>query len=356
MAVAVAVLLDVGLAGTSPVSARPAGAAIPSEELTITDSRIVESSGLAASTSLPGVLWTINDSGDGPRVFGLDGSGDTVAVLTLRGARARDWEAVGVGPRTGDRSWLWVADIGDNRSSWSSVRVYRVPEPTRTGNRDVAWTAFELRFPDGPRDAEALLVDPSDGRLYVVSKRVQGAAIYRAPMRLRANRMNQLTRVAAAPPLVTDGSFSPDGRLAIRDYLQAYVFAGLGDPSKRVALPPQPQGESITWTPDGTALLAGSEGSGSIIWRVPVQSVGEPSTSPTPWLSEDPSSAGDPSLPSAVAGPLDEDQGSGRMAIWLAALAGLVLGGVLSAVRAARRTDGRQKAAVAAEPMDHDVG
>ena len=82
------------------------------------------------------------------------------------------------------------------------------------------WTQYDLEFPDGPRDAETLLVDPATGRLYVVSKRVQGAAVYAAPKQLSASHVNVLTKVAKAPPLVTDGAFARDGRLVIRDYLR----------------------------------------------------------------------------------------------------------------------------------------
>ena len=139
--------------------------------------------------------------------------GRTVALLHLRGARARDWEALAPGKDADGKPLLWVGDLGDNRSTWPSVRVYRIAEPSQLGEQDVAWTAYDLRFPDGSRDAETLLVDPADQRLYVVSKRVDGAAVYEAPAHLRTDRVNVLTRVASAPSVVTDGSFSPDGKV-----------------------------------------------------------------------------------------------------------------------------------------------
>ncbi len=251
----------------------------PTQLFRIRDPRVVESSGLATGLALPEVLWTVNDSGDRPRVYGIGPDGSTVATLTLRGARARDWEAVAVSPRPGGGAWLWIGDIGDNQSSWPTVRVYRVVEPSALGARDVSWQAYELRYPDGPRDAEALLVDPRDGRLYVVSKRVQGAAVYRAPTELRQDRVNVLERVASAPPLVTDGSFAPDGSVALRDYLQAFLAPQLGAKAGRLALPLQPQGESLTWAEDGDALIVGSEGRNSVVWRVPVPSMARPTAS-----------------------------------------------------------------------------
>jgi len=47
----------------------------------------------------------------------------------------------------------------------------------------------------------------------------------------------------------------------LRDYLDVAVFEGLppGTRSSTFALPFQPQGEAITWTPDGRSLLVASE-------------------------------------------------------------------------------------------------
>lgn len=309
----------------------------PVQEFTIEDPRVAESSGLATSWTLPGIVWTVNDSGDKPRVYGVDASGRTQATLTLQDAPARDTEAVAVGPKAGGGSWLWVGDIGDNQSSWPSVRVYRAPEPTEPGERDVPWTQYDLEFPDGPRDAETLLVDPVSGRLYVVSKRVQGAAVYAAPEQLSADRVNVLTKVVSAPPLVTDGAFARDGRLVIRDYLRAYVSAGIGEDSEPLALPLQPQGESITWTADGVAVLAGSEGEGSVVWRVPVPAS---AVEPSPSTSDSPEpSASSPPESADVPGPAAAGDASEGSLGWVVGVlvAGLAVGGGLAL--AARRSN-----------------
>ena len=67
---------------------------------TIEDSRITESSGLAASRAHPGIYWTHNDSDDGPYVYAVDSaSGRTVARVTLTGiGKPRDVEAISLGP------------------------------------------------------------------------------------------------------------------------------------------------------------------------------------------------------------------------------------------------------------------
>jgi hypothetical protein len=252
--------------------ARPAAAGGRAEVLLrIGDPRVVESSGLAASRRHPGVLWTHNDSGDAARLFAIGPDGRVLATLRLAGVQARDWEALAVGRDDRGAPALFAGDIGDNQGVWPWVTVYRVAEPARLRDATVRAERYRLRYPDGSRDAEALLVDPRSNRLYVASKDEAGGGLYQAPAALSSDRVNLLRRVGRVPPLVTDGAFSPDGRLLVlRDYQAAHVYAASGGRLATAALPLQPQGESITFSADGGSLLAGSEGGGSEVWRVPL--------------------------------------------------------------------------------------
>jgi hypothetical protein len=235
------------------------------------DPRIVESSGLALSRRHRAVLWTHNDSDDGPLLYAVGSDGRTLATLTLGGVEARDWEGMAAGRDDRGRPVLFVGDIGDNNGVWPEVAVYRVAEPAALRDATVPAVRYRLRYADGAHDAEALLVDPRGNRLYVATKEVAGGALYRAPARLRTDRVNVLRRLARVPPVITDGAYLPDGRaFVLRDYQGAYVYAA---PGKRVGafdLPLQRQGESITASADGEAVLAGSEGFDSEIWRVPL--------------------------------------------------------------------------------------
>jgi len=282
---AAALLLCAALPASAGVVPRSIGEA--EAALRLRDPRIYESSGLALSRRHQGVLWTHNDSGDEARLFAVGSEGRTLATLTLAGVEARDWEALAAGRDDRGRPALFVGDIGDNQGVWPAVAVYRVTEPARLGDATVPAVRYRLRYADGPHNAEALLVDPRGNRLYVATKEVAGGGLYRAPSPLRTGQVNVLRRVAAVPPVITDGAFTPDGRaFVLRDYQGAYLYRAPGRRVGSFELPPQFQGESITVTADGRSVLAGSEGPDSEVWRVPLPQAAlarvAPTTRPAP--------------------------------------------------------------------------
>lgn len=236
----------------------------------VADPRLTESSGLAV---LGERIWTHDDSGDGPRLFGLDRRCRTVAVLTLAGTDARDWEDLAATtPGT-----LWVADIGDNRAVRDrGVLVHRVAVPAGSGPRTVTPTSYRLRFEDGPRDAEALLVHPRTGQLLVVEKVLfGGAGVYAAPQPMTAGTLRRVGEVRVGA--VTGGAVSPHGdRVVLRTYTAAFEWAVTGDDlvaalagtPERVALPASEQGEGIAYDTDGRSWLLSSEGESSPVHRV----------------------------------------------------------------------------------------
>ena len=85
------------------------------------------------------------------------------------------------------------------------------------------------------------------------------------------SQTQELSRVGG---LITDGAISPDGsRYVLRDYVDARIFSGPppGEELQRITLPAQPQGEAITWSADGNALLIASEGDDRLL-RVEIPS------------------------------------------------------------------------------------
>ncbi|MEV0603525.1 hypothetical protein AB0I82_30100 [Streptomyces sp. NPDC050315] len=264
-------LCAAGAAGVLLVASAATAAAAPAadpEPFTIKDQRITESSGLAASRAHPGIYWTHNDSDDGPYVFAVDSrTGRTVATITMRGVGdPRDVEAISIGP-DGD---VYVGDIGDNLDgSWDHVWIYRFPEPKQLRDQTVTATQYDVTYADGPRNAEAMMVHPKTGRVYVVSKKEDGgAALYAGPERLSTSGPNVFRRVSGIDMWVTDGAFSPDGsRLMLRSYFGGRMYRWQDGRPKddigSVGVPIQGQGESLTFTPDGRTLMLGSEGANS---------------------------------------------------------------------------------------------
>ncbi|WP_150236970.1 hypothetical protein [Nocardiopsis quinghaiensis] len=240
------------------------------------DPRISESSGIAPSLRHEGVWWTHNDSGDHlSEVYAVDGEGRTLATVTL-GLERRDWEAVSVTEGPDGTPSVLVGDIGDNfGGGWPDVRVYRFAEPEALTDVLIDPEVFTLTYEDGGRDAESMMVDPRDGRLYVASKEFSGG-LYAAPETLEPGAEHVLERIDSVPLFATDAAFGPDGaRYAIRTYWGVTVYDSTeGVPGSAIGsfdLPESDQGESIAFTPDGTALMAGTEGLNASVWRIPLE-------------------------------------------------------------------------------------
>jgi hypothetical protein len=266
----------------------------PEVVLTLQDPTLLESSGLAVSATHPGVLWTHNDGGSVAQVLAVDRHGSTVATVTLAGIDPYDPEALAPGTDDRGRAALYLGDIGDNLRERPDVSVFRFREPTRMADATVPARWYRFTYPDGPHDAEALLVD-AGGRIMVATKEFAGAALYRAPRRLvtEGRGTNVLTRLAAVPSLVTDGAYLPDGRFVLRTYTSVYLYDRPGHEVARASLPPQPQGESVA--ADGDRLLVGSEGARSTVLAVPVPGPSPAASSAAPSPSASPSgSASEP--------------------------------------------------------------
>jgi len=254
---------------------------------------IDEASGIAVGRRNPGVLWLHNDSGDGAYLYAVDRKGKTQGVFLVRSASASDWEDMAWGPGPdGKGGFLYVGDIGDNGKKRTDCVVYRLPEPKirpgKTGSKAEPLVTEEptirraYAFPDGPHNAEALMVHPKTGIIYIVTKEESGkSAVYKFPVEPKdwweTNTLVKVADVTIAgeahpyPNLITGGAISPDGKKVIlRTYAQAYEWrlpasAGANFDAIWSAAPtvvPTPvmlQGEAITYSPDGKSLLTTSE-------------------------------------------------------------------------------------------------
>jgi hypothetical protein len=282
----------VSLAAAIPViAAVPARFGEPHLVCYFLDPRVDECSGLAVSARSGSYFFVHNDSGDGPFVYAIDRTGETLARFTVPGASALDWEDMARGRDPAGKPVLFLADIGDNPRLRTAVVLYRIPEPTvdrkwvREERRTEAATRFELRYPDGAHDAETLLVHPTTGEVFLVTKAREGSRVYAAPDPLRPDTPNVLRKVADLrldrfPPtagsardligalLVTGGDFAPDGKhVVLRTYTDAHEWripaAGLAaafdtEPA-HLPMPALRGGEAIAYARDGRSLLISNE-------------------------------------------------------------------------------------------------
>lgn len=252
-----------------------------------------EASGLAASRQQPGLLWTHNDSGHPAIAFAFESNGTHRAAFALSGISNQDWEdmALGPGPVEG-QDYLYLGDIGDNAKARSRITVYRIAEPqvpdTTPANPIplAGAVALELQYPDGAHDAETLMVDPDTADLYILTKdREQGVSgLYRAAYPQNESAVSTLEPLGdlvfagnLLERLATGGDISPTGEaILVRTYLGAHVWprtegqsiaATLQGTPCVTTLRLEPQGEAITFTPDGQGFLTLSEGTNQPIYE-----------------------------------------------------------------------------------------
>ncbi len=250
----------------------------------ITSPWIREASGIVASRQNPGVLWVHNDSGDAPRVFAIDTRGNLVGIGTVDDVYARDWEDIAIGPGPDPNTqYLYIGDIGDNTAAYPSIRVYRVVEPQVDASEPFGQmrlgpaATIELTYPDGPRDAETLLVDPVTQDIYVITKRNLFCKVYRAPAPHSLSAPAVMDRVTALPwGFAVAGDVSPDGRrVIVRSPYNASVWTcPEGEPlwqaflGKQTGIPlrSEPQGEGICFDARGLGYFTISEGANPTLY------------------------------------------------------------------------------------------
>ncbi len=251
---------------------------------TFSDSTLTEASAAVASRRQPGVIWTLNDSGNAPWLYAVDTAGRTLGTFRVTGAENFDWEALTLAPCPAG-TCLVIGDIGDNPENRPSVTLYRIPEPAVGKATAGVLTAtpladtLGLHYADGPHDIEAIYAD-SAGTLFFVSKgRSHGIALFRLPASAWATHAAVPERLDTLPitpiqPIgqwVTDAALSPDGRrVAVRTYSAIFFFTiGEGgrlapDRGRECFLGRlEPQGEGITWLDDRRMLLTSESSSTS---------------------------------------------------------------------------------------------
>jgi hypothetical protein len=240
----------------------------------INATELSEVSGMVASRKNKGNFWVINDSGNQPMIYLIDPNAKIVHSAWLKDCRNFDWEdlTIRTDPKTG-ASQLIVADIGDNVAfrDYISLLVFDEPDWT-TSKEDTIDSIVEikLRYEDGPRDAETILADPIDNKLYVITKREEQVRLYEVPESATSNNPGTMVFTGVLPfHNITSGDISRDGsEILLKSYNAVFYWQrsknqSLGDalvsPHELLNYKPEPQGESISWSIDGTGFYTLSE-------------------------------------------------------------------------------------------------
>jgi hypothetical protein len=234
-----------------------------------------EISGIAASVKNPKMLWAHNDSGNGADIFLLDDHLDVKLTCTLAGIENRDWEDIAVGPGPdASKSYVYVADIGDNESHYQYKYIYRFEEPalSNTQSTKITITSFDritFQLSDTRKDTETLLLDPRTKNLYVVSKREEPVCLYELKYPYPQEDTLVAEKIMTLPfTQIVGGDFSANGQeILMKNYRQVYYWNSssksitdlLKESPLEIPYEAEPQGESITWATDGSGFYTLSE-------------------------------------------------------------------------------------------------
>ena len=227
------------------------------------DKKLIEASGLVASTQHAGVLWTHNDGSDGV-LYAIRADGSAAGRVEVR-EKFHDWEDIA----SDGQGNLYLADMGNNERNRKHVVVYRIAEPDPAADDKVKTKqTFKLTYPnDEEFDCESLFLWGEHA--YVISK-VEGgepAGVYRFSLKSDAKSqvLEKVCDLAIHQP-VTGASISADGaKLAVLTRRELHVLAICGKVESAAAakdetfsIPPV-QAEGCCFTDGGGTVLVIAE-------------------------------------------------------------------------------------------------
>ncbi|QEM11557.1 hypothetical protein [Mucilaginibacter rubeus] len=255
---------------------------------TLNNKEMDETSGIAASSINPDTYYVHNDSGDTSRFFAISSGGKLKSTIYFKGDSihqlgVQDCEDidVGPGPEKG-KSYVYIGDIGDNAQNRPFITIYRAIEKKswatdNTANVNTPVASANFKYPDGPKDAETLMIDPIDKQLIIVSKRGDTVGVYTTPLNYKANTTTVLTKrcklfFSGFKPFkwITAGDISKDGQqILLKSYDKVYywrrqhnepIWETMVRQPRELEYKVEKQGEAIGFQPDGKGYYTTSEG------------------------------------------------------------------------------------------------
>jgi hypothetical protein len=288
-----ALALCAGLAACTAEAPEPSGSARVSGLMLDTELR--EISGLTRSRRHRDILWMHDDGGNPARLFAVRRDGERRATFRIEGVPKTDWEDISAF-RLDGRDYLLLADTGDNGGLRRTLQLHVIEEPAELVNARLrpAWSIV-FRWPDGPRDCEAVTVDIAARRVLLVSKKRQPPELFALPLARSAEvrvaeRIGRLrlpddlaTPSAAGTPTpleaqITAADLAPDGRsLAAITYRRLLIWTRRDGEDWSAAtsrlphshpLPWLPQAEALGWDGDGRHVFVSGEFIPAPLYRI----------------------------------------------------------------------------------------
>lgn len=244
----------------------------------LNNDEINEASGLAYSAGNPSMLWAHNDSGDEARIFLINDKAEHKATFYLKDLVNRDWEDIAVGPGPDkDKNYVYIAEIGDNFGIFKYKYIYRIEEPSiRPDTSPITGSinkvdSIKFQLSDGPRDSEAIVVDPATRDIYIFSKREEKQINMYVLHYPQSTKEILTARFVMHIPFtqIVAADISADGtEVLLKNYKNVYYWKKRGNETfaELLRTPPahlpyveEPQGEAITFDRTGKGYYTVSE-------------------------------------------------------------------------------------------------
>jgi hypothetical protein len=225
-------------------------------------------------------FWMINDSGNDPKVFVVNGKGKIYKTMYVQG-KNRDWEDL-----TQDQEGnLYIGDFGNNANDRKNQKIYKLAADDLANKKSIDPVKIEFSFPDQKKfppkkkkrhfDVESCIYH--NGYLYLFTKSRTKSAygrtnLYKIPAKKgkhKAEFINTFTTCDELDCWVTSAAMSPDGKkvvLLTHDSVWQFTdFKGddfLSGTVKKYELGHSSQKESICFTDNNTVYIADERESG----------------------------------------------------------------------------------------------
>lgn len=235
-----------------------------------------EISGIVCGIKNNNWVYVHEDSGNDNEIYIYSKNGRYQGYINLFGIKNNDWEdiAIGPGPIEGE-IYIYIADFGDNNAVRKNINILRFIEPdlstldSNFKHEVYEYDIIEFEYPDGPRDAEALMINPKNKDLIIVTKREANCHVYSLTYPQEVQKKN-IAKFHGKLPFkrILSGDINRNGtQILLKDEGAIYLWNIKNNPietlfkqiPKKVSYSPEVQGEAISWEEDGKGYIHISE-------------------------------------------------------------------------------------------------